>query len=218
MWICPVCGKESNQPFCSCCGFDRSCHYEQYPTLSKQVSAQAVSARKAAYEASLLPKTCPSCGKDLNGDSCGYCGFRVAGAQSALINVLAQAHRQKILEAITDIGVVNYQYEWSEEFSRLTVRNVSERKLADGKQCSPGVFWSEPLFAQLDPNDYPALELQMYYSVKGKKKQIKLDMQTIRCDDFWRIGLLIDASLNLRVFLGSPAKFTVAEPIALELN
>lgn len=217
MWICPVCATKSDGPFCSSCGFDRSCDYEKYPTFAK-VSGQAVSARKAAYEDSLRPKTCPICGRELSGDTCDYCGFRVAGVQSALVNALAQAHRQKLLETVTDISVVNYEYTWNQELSRLMVSDVSERKLADGKQCSPGVFWTEPLFAQLDPDDYPAVEMLLHYCVNGQKKSLKLNIPTIQCDDFWRMGLLIDGSLRLCVFLGSPAKFTVSEPIELELN
>jgi len=51
MYLCPVCGKEIENTVCSACGFDRSCDFEHYPTLSK-VSSQAlgISNLKKAYE------------------------------------------------------------------------------------------------------------------------------------------------------------------------
>ena len=41
MYLCPVCGKEIENTVCSACGFDKSCDFEHYPTLSK-VSSQAL--------------------------------------------------------------------------------------------------------------------------------------------------------------------------------
>lgn len=34
MYTCPICGKESNDKICKSCGFDISCNYEHYPTLT----------------------------------------------------------------------------------------------------------------------------------------------------------------------------------------
>lgn len=51
MYLCPVCGKEIENTVCSACGFDRSCDFEHYPTLSK-VSSQVsvISNLKKTYE------------------------------------------------------------------------------------------------------------------------------------------------------------------------
>lgn len=51
MYLCPVCGKEIENTICSACGFDKSCDFENYPTLS-EVSSQAlgISNLKETYE------------------------------------------------------------------------------------------------------------------------------------------------------------------------
>jgi len=51
MYLCPVCGKETENTVCSACGFDKSCDFEHYPSLSK-VSRQAlgITQLKNAYE------------------------------------------------------------------------------------------------------------------------------------------------------------------------
>ncbi|MEE0763037.1 MAG: hypothetical protein UIM27_08775 [Acutalibacteraceae bacterium] len=51
MYLCPVCGKEIENTICSACGFDKSCDFENYPTLS-EVSSQAlgISNLKKTYE------------------------------------------------------------------------------------------------------------------------------------------------------------------------
>ena len=61
---CPVCKKESTAIVCPDCGFDRSCHYEAYPTLfaltgkidavSKRIAARTVKPRMDLLQ-------CPNC-------------------------------------------------------------------------------------------------------------------------------------------------------------
>lgn len=62
MPICPVCKKESSSLLCPCCGFDGSCHYEQYPTLGIIEHTTAVSQLAAArnkIDGTLF--CCPDC-------------------------------------------------------------------------------------------------------------------------------------------------------------
>lgn len=51
MYTCPICGEENPYYLCKGCGFDISCDYEHYPTLSK-VNSQAlvISNLKKTYE------------------------------------------------------------------------------------------------------------------------------------------------------------------------
>lgn len=51
MYLCPVCGKEIENTVCSSCGFDKSCDFEHYPTLSKvSIQALGISNLKKTYE------------------------------------------------------------------------------------------------------------------------------------------------------------------------
>ncbi len=55
---CPVCQQELSSALCSRCGFDRSRHYECYPTLVRLPDEQRrpLSALRAAWQASLAPE------------------------------------------------------------------------------------------------------------------------------------------------------------------
>ncbi|MCD8126070.1 MAG: hypothetical protein LUD82_00905 [Clostridiales bacterium] len=67
-WTCPVCHADNSGEwsFCKDCGFDRSCDYEGYPTLSASLpaGAKSVSALATAQQQKLVPGalTCPDCG------------------------------------------------------------------------------------------------------------------------------------------------------------
>lgn len=64
MNICPVCGSKNQNTVCTICGFDTSCDYQSYPTLSKiDNSALAISGIKNTYENSRKKYlSCKNCG------------------------------------------------------------------------------------------------------------------------------------------------------------
>lgn len=60
---CPVCSKEHTGLLCPSCGFDSSCHYEQYPTLGFIDKTTAVSQLAAAWnKRNDTLFRCPDCG------------------------------------------------------------------------------------------------------------------------------------------------------------
>lgn len=219
---CPICGSEYEGLLCSC-GYDLSCDYERYPTfIQLPEGLESNSARRAGYLASLRRDDCPCCGRYADGDYCGFCGFHVAGIlgirSADRVETIAAAHRERFLSALTDIAVVNYHYRWNAETSRLEMHHADERILADGKACHPGIFWSDPLFGQLDTDDFPTLDLMLSYRWNGARKTLRVTVPTVRTHNFWQVGLLIDDQLRLRVFLGDPTEFTTSEPVALDLD
>lgn len=64
MYICPVCVNKTENQVCSICGFDISCDFEHYPTLSKvSASVSAISNSKQAYETNQKKYlSCKNCG------------------------------------------------------------------------------------------------------------------------------------------------------------
>ena len=220
---CPICESEYDGRLCGCCGFDPCQDYESFLTLMPlPADLRSVAGLRADYLASLRREDCPCCGRHVERDYCGFCGFHVAGLKGIRsqerVDALAAAHREAFLKDLTDIAIVNYHYRWNGETSRLELSRADERRIADGTQCHPGIFWTEPLFGQLDTNDYPTLELMLSYRWLGKRRTCKVTVPTLRTDTFWRVGLLIDDSLSLRVFLGGPTEFTVSEPEILMLD
>lgn len=222
MQTCPICGSEYEGLLCSC-GYDLSCDYALYPTFLRLPDGmQSNSARQADYLASLRREDCPCCGRRVEGDYCGFCGFHVAGIlgirSQDRVDAIATAHREAFLRDLTDIAIVNYHYRWNPDSSRLEMYHADERRLANGTDCHPGIFWSDPLFGQLDTDDYPTLELMLSYRWDGQRKTLRVPVPTVRTDNFWRVGLLIDDQLRLRVFLGDPTEFTTSEPVNLDLK
>ncbi len=223
MKICPICGTEYDELLCPECGYDLSRDYEQFPTfLPLPRGIGSIATRRADYEASQRRDECPCCGRHVTSGYCGFCGFHVAGLagirSKAQVEARAAAHRELYLSDLRDISIVNYHYEWNPETSRLEFRNADERRLADGRDCHPGIFWSEPIFGQLSTEDYPSLELMLSYRWRGNRKTCRVTVPTVRTDSFWQVGLLMDAQLRLQAFLGDPTKFSVSEPVALDLN
>lgn len=64
MSTCPVCGRELQNAVCSVCGFDKSCDFEHYSTLSEvKSSVSSISNLKKTYEENQKKYlSCKNCG------------------------------------------------------------------------------------------------------------------------------------------------------------
>ena len=52
MWKCPVCDKENNaEMVCPTCGYDRTCDYEQYPTVFAVTTATPTRTLRRQWQA-----------------------------------------------------------------------------------------------------------------------------------------------------------------------
>ena len=57
MWKCPVCDKENNaEMVCPTCGYDRTCDYEQYPTVFAVAGAKSTRALLREWEQKQAPR------------------------------------------------------------------------------------------------------------------------------------------------------------------
>lgn len=138
MNICPVCANKNQNAVCPTCGFDASCDYESYPTLSKVNSfALTMSGIKNTYKNSL--KKYLSCKK------CGGKTFYIDGETNAVLcsnclepmeifcqnKSLPQKEEQKettkytVQEAVKEAGrLVNLCPNQSDEEKRKTVSKL----------------------------------------------------------------------------------------------
>ena len=56
MWKCPVCDKENNaEMVCPTCGYDRTCDYEQYPTVFAVTTATPTRTLRRQWQAKQGP-------------------------------------------------------------------------------------------------------------------------------------------------------------------
>lgn len=166
-----------------------------------------------------MGKTCQCCGAELTGSRCGYCGFveiiDMDGTGSEVVRSMAAVHKKNLAAAITDISIVSYSYRWNDAKSRLELDKKEELKLADGADCYPGLLWSTQDFGQMAAGK--DLSLDLSYRVRGAEKHLSCTIPTVQCDDFWKLGLLIDQNLKLQLLLGTEKKHAQTEPMPLEL-
>lgn len=165
-----------------------------------------------------MDKVCQCCGMERTGSRCGYCGFRevidIDGSSTELINSLAEVHRAKLAESITDISVMVYEYSWNQTSLGLEQQRIISRRLTDGKNCYPQMVWGKVKLGQQEPGQQ--FPLQLSYRINGTTKELQIPMTPVRCKDFWKLGIQIDRTLHLRIFLGTEDRYAISEPVPIE--
>ena len=131
MYLCPVCGKEIENTICSACGFDKSCDFENYPTLS-EVSSQAlgISNLKETYENKQKKYiSCKNCGGrtfyidiESGGILCSECLNPIDGRYES------KSHPHNSEEATTKQYTVEQAVQERKKF--LILRNLMTRDLS----------------------------------------------------------------------------------------
>lgn len=167
-----------------------------------------------------MQKKCQCCGVETARSKCDYCGFReiidMDESGTELLQTLVRNHQQRLVEGITDISVVSYLYGWNQKKSALEKKKKEVVKLADGKECYRNTHWSEHNFGQLA--SAKEIQLELSYQVNGKEKTLTANLPAVICDDFWKLGLTIDETLHLQIFLGTQKNYSSTEWIPLDLK
>ena len=221
--VCPVCGRKEEAAFCMECGFGFSTNYEQYPTLMPIPPAvKSVQKLRAEYKAKKSGGKCKCCGQVYAGENCPRCGFAAIfdedPANQAHIEALASKHRTEVLEEITDISIMCYQYKWDPDTGRFDNIAAKEERLCTGLECYDQIYWSALRFAQLPADTNEVLNLRLSYRYQGVKRSYYCNVPVGRSDGFWRLGVRIDAAMSLQLFLGSPEQYTQSNPFSMQLS
>lgn len=223
MWTCPVCDHKCHGSFCSKCGFDHSSDFEHFPTLQiVPPPAAAISRLRVSYAARNTSSTCVCCGSTVTGNNCGYCNFisvkDPAQRSSAVVLQLAAKHADAIVASLTGFSIVAYRYAWVPEHSRLEWQGEEIVPLGNARDFFPNIVWANKEFGQLRNGTGTELIFDISYQYKDKKKVLHCTIPTVKCDNFWRLGISLDKSLRLKLYLGSGKKFVESAPIALDLT
>jgi len=163
-----------------------------------------------------MDKKCICCGRALLGNECKNCGFFnvVLLDESGLgeENERAEAHRTKIVDGIKEFSFSAYKYSGCESKGRAKI------VIADGKQCYKKLVWSKESFAQNTDESEKVRNVEICYTVNGVAKTVSVDLELVRCSDFWKLGVEIQEDLSLVVYLGTTDQYTKSKAYDLELK
>ena len=91
-------------------------------------------------------------------------------------------------------------------------------ELGDARDFFQRIVWADKSFGQLRSGSGTDLGLDITYFYRGMQRKVSCRIPTVRGDDFWRLGISLDASLHLKVYLGSGKNYIESAPIPLALT
>lgn len=221
MWTCPVCAQTCTGYYCNQCGFDQSTDFENFPTLQAITAPKAaISKLRKSRSAGTMPATCKCCGSTVTGNSCGYCGFTALPGQPPSGSLLQSAaiYADRLVKSLTNFSIVAYRYAWEPQRSRLELQAEEIVPLGNATAFFPNIFWASKEFGQLRNGTGTEITFDLTYHYNGRKKVIPCTIPTVKCDNFWRVGIALDKSLHIKLYLGSGSNFIESAPIALDLT
>lgn len=216
MWTCPVCEQKNSVGICANCGFDHSADRERFPTLEKISPSPAASSLRNAYGDRIKVSCCPCCGGLVSGTNCSYCGF--AAVKAPAWQYQEATHRHNIVAALTDFSIVAYRYAWVPQRSRLELQEEEILSLGDARDFYGNIVWADKEFGQLRNGRGTELSFDITYHYKNQKKVLTCKIPTVKSDKFWHLGISLDKSLHLKIYLGAGKNFIESAPVALDLT
>lgn len=163
---------------------------------------------------------CKVCGREANGQRCNYCGFLQVFNLDENANEqesnLIERHRNALLENITDFHILAHTYRWDSSSAKVESGRIKV-DIADGSDCFNRIAWSKSTFGQNLDNTNALRELTVSYLVGGKKKDIKIKIKPIKCNDYWKFGVKINNDLTVNFYLGTEENNSVVGPYDLDL-
>lgn len=168
-------------------------------------------------------KICRCCGRSMESSEmkCTRCGCQYVNtldddAENREIQRCRDMRNKIILPKITEIAVNAYEYQLRGADGGLESKGRKKIILADGVMCSDRIYWSPVSFGQWLYSE-EAQDLELSYKYAGKEYIIYAKIKPIKCDDYWRVGLYIDAKLNLWIYVGTDKKYSKAGPYEITL-
>ncbi len=163
---------------------------------------------------------CIVCSRDVTGSKCSYCGFTSVETLDEYGDKIeaerANQYRKDVLNNITDFHILAHTYRWDSSSAKVESGRIKV-DIADGSDCFNRIAWSKSTFGQNLDDTNALRELTVSYLVGGKKKDIKIKIKPIKCDDYWKFGVKINNDLTVSFYLGTEKNNSVAGPYDLDL-
>ena len=158
---------------------------------------------------------CFCCGSEIV-DECGYCKFIFAEVldKQALIEEEEDAaqHRITKITSLKNFRTQGYAYDFNGNNMKET--QPPHFKLGDGAAAYGKILWSQEQFAQC--HDKPKQLLTIQYDTDTVTQSVSCEIDMPKTKDFWRLGVEIDDTLHLTVYLGEPSNCTKATSLPLK--
>lgn len=168
-----------------------------------------------------MARKCKCCARDIVGSKCSYCKYinvevlDNSGSEVELERV-AQ-YKVGLLECITEFSINAYTYKWNSGTSKLDAGRAHV-KIADGVKCFNEIAWSQKSFGQNLDEKQQERPVTISYKFDGKRKELNINLKTIKCNDFWKLGVMIHDNMTVSFYLGTTDNYIVSGPFDLELE
>lgn len=168
-----------------------------------------------------MSKACKCCGHEVVGSKCPYCGcMNIAlldNSASSTESERCNKYKMKIIEQLRDFSIEAYNYKWNETTSKLELVGRIHTKIADGNDSFGKIKWSEKSFGQNFDDNEKERTVTIGYEFKDQKHTINAVLKTVKCDDFWKIGIRLNDDLTISIYLGTESNYTSSGPYPIEI-
>ena len=168
-----------------------------------------------------MAEKCKVCLRKIAGSKCKYCGYICVESLDDYGDSLeferAAQYKAGLLERITDFSINAYTYKWNSGTSKLDAGRAHV-KIADGVKCFNEIAWSQKSFGQNLDEKQQERPVTISYKYGGNKKELNINLKTIKCNDFWKLGVMIHDNMTVSFYLGTTDNYTVSGPFDLELK
>ena len=168
-----------------------------------------------------MSEKCKVCLREIVGSKCKYCGFIAVESLDDYGDKLeferAAQYKAELLKHITDFSINAYTYKWNSAKSKLDEGRENVR-IADKVKNFNEITWSQRAFGQSLDEKQQERPITISYKFNGKKKELNVNLKTIKCNDFWKLGVMINPDLTASFYLGTGDNHTISGPFDLELD
>lgn len=168
-----------------------------------------------------MARACKCCAKEIMGNKCTYCNYLNIELldDSGVVQERERAknYKENLLSRLTDFTINAYTYKWNSTISKLE-NGRSKIIIADSIDSFDKIIWCEKSFGQNINDNQNERPLNISYKVNGKEKVLNALLKTIKCEDFWKLGVMINHDLTVSFYLGTKSNHVISGPFDLDFN
>ena len=164
---------------------------------------------------------CKCCARTITGNKCSYCKYinveflDNSGSEVELTRVVQ--YKEELLKSITGFYINAYTYKWNSDTSKLYQRKA-RLKIANGVECFNKIAWLRDPFGKNLDEKQQELPITILYKFDKKDKELNISLKTIKCNDLWKLGVMIHHNMTVSFYLGTSDNHTISKSYDLEFE